>query len=56
MNKPLLKRVVSSAILCIFCTYFVTGCSTVEGIGKDMKKAGEAISDASKKESSNKSQ
>ncbi|MEE9352732.1 MAG: entericidin A/B family lipoprotein [Thiotrichaceae bacterium] len=54
MNKPLLKRVLSNVILYIFCAYFVAGCSTVEGIGKDMKKAGEAISDASKKESSNK--
>ncbi len=38
--------------LCVLCLYFATGCSTVEGIGKDISKAGQVLSDASRKESS----
>ena len=28
----------------------ISGCSTVEGVGKDLKKGGEAIEEASKKQ------
>lgn len=35
-----------SLVLCFFFT--VTACSTVEGLGKDLKKGGQAIEKAAK--------
>lgn len=35
-------------LLALAVTVGVSGCSTVEGIGKDLKKGGEAIEKASK--------
>ncbi|MFT5705914.1 MAG: putative small secreted protein [Oceanospirillaceae bacterium] len=38
-----------SQILLIICfTFTLAGCSTIEGIGKDLKKGGQAIQDATK--------
>ncbi|MEH6445188.1 MAG: entericidin A/B family lipoprotein [Oceanospirillaceae bacterium] len=38
-----------SKILLIVCfTFTFSGCSTIEGIGKDLKKGGQAIQDATK--------
>ena len=32
-----------------FCVVVLAGCNTVEGMGKDIKKAGESIEEAAKK-------
>lgn len=37
------------ALVTILLSVAVSGCSTVEGIGKDLKKGGQAIENASKK-------
>ncbi len=37
------------ALVTILLSVVVSGCSTVEGIGKDLKKGGQAIENASKK-------
>jgi len=34
-------------ILIVFCMAVLTGCNTVEGLGKDVKQLGEKIEDAS---------
>lgn len=44
-SRPSPARV--AAIILAFCA--VTACNTVEGIGKDIKKAGEAIEGAGDK-------
>jgi entericidin A len=33
----------------LICILFFTGCNTVQGFGKDVKKAGEAVEGAAKK-------
>ena len=43
--KKSFARLVALALLC----GFVAGCNTVEGIGKDVKKAGSTIEEAAKK-------
>ena len=35
--------------LCVLGTLALTGCNTLEGIGKDVKKAGSTIEEAAKK-------
>jgi predicted small secreted protein len=37
------------ALIAVCFSVAMSGCSTVEGIGKDLKKGGEAIQEASKK-------
>ncbi|SIS80901.1 entericidin A/B family lipoprotein [Neptunomonas antarctica] len=37
------------ALVAVFFSAVMSGCSTVEGFGKDLKKGGEAIEEASKK-------
>jgi predicted small secreted protein len=36
-------------ILATIAAFALTGCNTMQGIGKDVQKAGEKIEDASKK-------
>ena len=37
-------------IVCIIlATFFLAGCNTIEGIGKDVKKGGEAVEKAADK-------
>jgi predicted small secreted protein len=38
-----------SLILAIIVAFSLAGCNTMQGIGKDVQKAGEKIEDASKK-------
>ena len=33
----------------IISAFIITGCNTVQGIGKDVKKAGEVVENAAKK-------
>lgn len=40
----MLKRIVALALVCSGLA--LTACNTVEGAGKDVKSAGEAVSDA----------
>jgi predicted small secreted protein len=35
--------------LFFLCTMLLTACNTIQGIGKDVKKAGEVVEDAGKK-------
>jgi predicted small secreted protein len=35
--------------LFILCAMLLTACNTIQGIGKDVKKAGEVVEDAGKK-------
>ncbi|KEA62231.1 hypothetical protein ADIMK_3892 [Marinobacterium lacunae] len=49
------KRIVSSLLSCLLILAggsYLAGCSTIEGAGKDLKKAGDAISDAARDASS----
>jgi predicted small secreted protein len=32
-----------------FMLFFLTGCNTISGVGKDIQKAGESIEEAAKK-------
>ena len=36
-------------LIALFCTLLLAGCNTVEGLGKDIKKGGEAIEKAAEK-------
>ena len=42
-----MKRAVS--FIALACALALTGCNTMYGVGKDLEKAGEAISGAAKK-------
>lgn len=42
-----MKRRVAAFVLILFALAIITGCNTLKGFGKDIKKAGEAIEDAS---------
>jgi len=45
-----MKKIIAIASLLAFVSVLgLSGCSTVEGVGKDIKKGGEAIEGASKK-------
>lgn len=43
-----MKRVASAIVLALFAIT-MTGCNTVQGVGKDVQKAGEKIEDVAKK-------
>ncbi|MEE9302284.1 MAG: entericidin A/B family lipoprotein [Thiotrichaceae bacterium] len=45
-----IRNVISRLILGTLCLCVVTACSTVEGVGEDISKAGQVLSDASRKE------
>ena len=36
-------------VLCLFAAAMVSGCNTIEGLGKDVKKGGEVIEKAAEK-------
>lgn len=45
------KRVIGSLLSCLLVlagSGYLSGCATIEGAGQDLKKAGEAISDAAR--------
>lgn len=45
------KRILGSFLSCLLViagSGYLSGCSTIEGAGKDLKKAGEAISGAAR--------
>lgn len=35
-----------TVLVALYMTLFLSGCNTVEGVGKDIQKGGEAIEDA----------
>lgn len=41
-----MKKRISLLILIFFSVIIFSGCNTLQGMGKDIKKAGEAIEDA----------
>ena len=41
-----MKRFTLGLLLIATCSFLLSACNTVEGIGKDVKKAGETIEDA----------
>jgi predicted small secreted protein len=43
-----MKRSILTLLLLCFTSSFLIGCNTVEGVGKDVEKAGEEVQDASK--------
>jgi predicted small secreted protein len=43
-----MKRIFS-AVVCGLFVVSITACNTVQGVGKDVQKAGEKIEDAAKK-------
>lgn len=47
MRKKLVSLLLSSLMVLVMGTA-VSGCSTIEGAGKDIEKAGEAIRDAAR--------
>ena len=42
-----MKRFLLNLVFLGACSFLLAACNTVEGIGKDVKKAGETIEDAS---------
>ncbi len=38
-----MKRIVSLALLALFCANFLVACNTVRGAGKDVQKVGEKM-------------
>ena len=44
-----MKRLSLSVSLWVFLVSVLSACNTVQGIGKDVKKAGEAVENAAKK-------
>lgn len=49
------KRIIGAFVSCLLVLAggsYLAGCATIEGAGKDLKKAGEAISDAARDASS----
>ncbi|TCK08698.1 entericidin A/B family lipoprotein [Marinobacterium mangrovicola] len=51
-SGSLLRSSLLSCLLVIAGSAWLSGCSTVEGAGKDLQKAGEAISGAARNASS----
>lgn len=43
-----MKKIITLIMLCIVGASFVSGCNTVQGIGKDVKKGGQGIERAAK--------
>jgi len=43
-----MKQISIAALIALFAVV-VTGCNTIQGVGKDVQKAGEKIEDAAKK-------
>jgi predicted small secreted protein len=43
MNKPIFT------LLCLCAACLLTACNTVQGVGRDITRAGEVIEDAAKK-------
>ncbi|WP_456407824.1 entericidin A/B family lipoprotein [Thiolapillus sp.] len=43
------KFIVISTLLSLVSLFGISGCSTVEGVGKDIQKGGEAIEKTAKK-------
>ncbi|MBL8312031.1 MAG: entericidin A/B family lipoprotein [Burkholderiales bacterium] len=43
-----MKRILISAFVALFAVA-LAGCNTIQGVGKDVQKAGEKIEDAAKK-------
>ena len=43
-----MKRILSAMVFALFALS-LAGCNTVQGVGKDVQKAGEKIEDAAKK-------
>jgi predicted small secreted protein len=41
-----MKRIFLSLSLLAACAFLLAACNTVEGVGKDVKRAGEKIEDA----------
>jgi predicted small secreted protein len=41
-----MKKKIATFILVLLSLSILAGCNTMEGLGKDIKKAGEAIEDA----------
>ncbi len=39
----MVKRIVPAVIIIICCVVMLTGCQTMEGFGKDLKKLGDRI-------------
>ena len=37
--------IVAAAVVAVFSTLAMNGCNTVQGVGKDVQRAGEAIED-----------
>ena len=44
-----MRKLVIVGVLCLFSAGFLAGCNTIGGIGKDVKKGGEAIEKAADK-------
>ena len=40
-----MKRLMALALLALFSTTVLSGCNTMEGLGKDVKKLGEKVED-----------
>jgi entericidin A len=45
-SEPFVKRIISLLLLACFCAAVLSGCNTVKGIGKDVKKVGETVEKA----------
>ena len=43
-----MKQISIAALIALFAVV-ITGCNTIQGVGKDVQKAGEKIQDAAKK-------
>lgn len=43
-----MNRLMALALVAAFCGAALSACNTVEGVGKDVQKAGEKIEDASR--------
>ena len=46
----LMKKLMMSSFLLTVFAVLLTGCNTMQGVGQDLKKAGEAIENAAKKD------
>lgn len=44
-----MKRFLVSLLLLAFASVLLAGCNTIEGVGKDVKRAGEAVEEAADK-------
>lgn len=43
------KIIIIASLLSLVSLFGISGCSTVEGVGKDIQKGGEAIEDKAKR-------